>query len=81
MMDKARQKNMRSLEDELDLKDRALQATSEGITITDARLPDNPVIYVNPGFERLTGYSADEILVGTRVFCSPENRIKRRNVN
>jgi len=53
---------MAALEDELELKDRALEATSEGITITDARLPDHPVIYVNPGFERLTGYSADEIV-------------------
>jgi len=61
-VDKSRQKNMAALEDELELKDRALEATSEGITITDARLPDHPVIYVNPGFERLTGYSADEIV-------------------
>jgi len=25
-------------------------------------LPDNPLIYVNAGFERLTGYSADEVM-------------------
>ncbi len=44
------------------LKDRALSATAEGIAIADARLPDNPLIYVNSGFERLTGYSAQEVL-------------------
>ena len=45
-----------------DLKDRALAATVEGVTIADARLADNPLIYVNSGFETLTGYSATEVL-------------------
>jgi sigma-B regulation protein RsbU (phosphoserine phosphatase) len=44
------------------LKDRALDAAAEGITIADARLPGMPLIYVNTGFERLTGYSADSVL-------------------
>ncbi len=44
------------------LKDRALSAAAEGITIADARLPDRPLIYVNAGFERLTGYSREEVL-------------------
>ncbi|MBN2430107.1 MAG: SpoIIE family protein phosphatase [Acidobacteria bacterium] len=46
----------------LHLKDRALDGAAEGIVISDARLPDNPLIYVNSGFVRLTGYSADEVL-------------------
>lgn len=44
------------------LKDRALTASAEGITIADARLPDRPLIYVNAGFERLTGYTRDEAM-------------------
>lgn len=47
---------------QLELKDRALAASAEGITIADAGQPDNPLIYVNAGFERLTGYSAAEVL-------------------
>ncbi len=46
----------------LALKDRALAVSSEGITIADARLPERPLIYVNEGFERLTGYSSAEVL-------------------
>jgi PAS domain S-box-containing protein len=46
----------------LELKDRALAATAEGITIADATLPGNPLIYVNAGFERLTGFTAAEVL-------------------
>lgn len=45
----------------LKLKDRALAATAEGITIADARLPDMPLIYANAGFERLTGYPVAEV--------------------
>ncbi|KAM3111700.1 PAS domain S-box protein [Phormidesmis sp. 146-33] len=46
----------------LRLLERAIGASSNGIIITDATLPDNPMIYVNPGFERITGYSADEVV-------------------
>lgn len=45
-----------------DLKDRALASAAEGITISDPSLPDNPLIYVNSGFEQMTGYTADEVL-------------------
>ena len=44
------------------LKDRALDIAAEGITIADMRLPDQPLIYINEGFERLTGYSAKSML-------------------
>lgn len=40
----------------------ATNETTEGIVISDARLPDNPIIYANEGFERLTGYSRQEVL-------------------
>jgi PAS domain S-box-containing protein len=46
----------------LGLLERAVDATAEGITISDARQPDNPVIYSNAGFERLTGYAAHEVV-------------------
>jgi phosphoserine phosphatase RsbU/P len=46
--------------EQLLLKDRALASAAEGITIADALAPDRPLIYVNEGFTRLTGYTADE---------------------
>ncbi len=45
-----------------DIQDRAVDCASDGITISDMRLPDAPLVYVNAGFERLTGYSRGEIL-------------------
>ncbi len=45
-----------------DLFIKAVQASNNGIVITDMNLPDQPLIYVNPSFERMTGYSAEECL-------------------
>ena len=50
----------RRAEATLRLRDRALEAIGEGIMITDSAEFDNPVIYVNPAFEQLTGYSKEE---------------------
>lgn len=44
------------------LKDRALDIAAEGITIADMQHPEQPLIYINEGFERLTGYSARSML-------------------
>ena len=32
------------------------------VCITDPRLPDNPIVFVNPAFTRMTGYGPDEVL-------------------
>ena len=44
------------------LKDRALSETAEGITISDNLQHDNPIIYANNGFEKLTGYTKKYVL-------------------
>ena len=49
------------IEESLLLRDRAIQAVSQGIFITDPRRPDNPVIYASAGVERITGYRSDEV--------------------
>ena len=41
---------------------RAVAASSNGITISDSNLPDNPLTYVNRSFELMTGYSSEEVL-------------------
>ncbi|HEX2098259.1 MAG TPA: PAS domain S-box protein [Rubrobacteraceae bacterium] len=49
-------------EEALHLTDQAVVASSSGIVITDPKRPDNPIVYANPAFERITGYSAQEVL-------------------
>jgi PAS domain S-box-containing protein/diguanylate cyclase (GGDEF)-like protein len=41
---------------------RAVHAAAQGITITDATVPDDPLVYVNPAFLALTGYDRSEVI-------------------
>lgn len=38
----------------------AVLDSRDGVTISDATLPDNPLIFVNHAFEKMTGYSSEE---------------------
>jgi PAS domain S-box-containing protein len=49
-------------ENELHLRDLALQSIEDAVTITDPRQADNPIIYVNSAFEQMTGWSASEVI-------------------
>ncbi|HSD59735.1 MAG TPA: EAL domain-containing protein [Burkholderiales bacterium] len=49
-------------EEQLHLRDRVIESSSNGILINDLTRPNNPIIYVNPAFERMTGYSAGEVI-------------------
>lgn len=46
----------------LQLRDRAIASFDQGLCITDPARPDNPIIYVNDSFLRITGYSREEVL-------------------
>ena len=50
----------------LEILKQAVMDSRDGITISDNGVEDNPLIFVNPAFERLTGYSFEEI---TNVNC------------
>lgn len=41
---------------------RLVETLSEGVVLIDAQDSDHPVLYVNPAFETLTGYSSAELL-------------------
>ncbi len=61
-------------EEKLRLNMRALEASAFPILISDALAPDMPLIYVNPAFERTTGYSAAEVLGKNCRFLHGEER-------
>ncbi|NLC35557.1 MAG: EAL domain-containing protein [Alcaligenaceae bacterium] len=52
----------RQAEVALHLRQRAIEASANAIIIASATRPGYPVEYVNPAFERMTGYTADEII-------------------
>lgn len=56
------------------LSERVLETVSNGVAISDATQPDLPLIYVNPAFETMTGYSAVDVLGRNPRFLHGEDR-------
>jgi len=56
-----------------DMRDRAILAAGVSFTISDPRQPDCPLVYVNPAFERTTGYRwQDAVGRNCRFLQSPD---------
>lgn len=47
---------------DLRIRDRAIAAANKAIFITDPRQPENPIIYCNAAFEKITGYTPQEVI-------------------
>jgi PAS domain S-box-containing protein len=63
---------------EFDAKQRvfghAFESSLTAMVITDATKPENPIIYANPGFLQMTGYSAEEFIgKNCRFLQGPES--------
>ncbi|WP_426431103.1 PAS domain S-box protein [Winogradskyella sp. HB-48] len=56
------------------LRTKALDSAKNGIVITDALKPDNPIIYHNAAFEKLTGFTKEEILNRNCRFLQGDDR-------
>lgn len=62
----------RQTEARLRILERSVEASSSGVTIADAGVPGFPLIYVNPAFERMTGYRADDMIgANCRILQGP----------
>ena len=57
-----KQMKLKLAEQKLHLFERAIEASVNGIMITDAMAEHHPVLYINTAFERITGYSTDHII-------------------
>ncbi|MCE8041456.1 PAS domain S-box protein [Billgrantia desiderata] len=57
-----------------ELLERIVDASEDGIVVAEQEGDENILIYVNKGFERLTGYSADEILYQDCRFLQNDDR-------
>jgi diguanylate cyclase (GGDEF)-like protein/PAS domain S-box-containing protein len=61
-------------EERLRLFGRALDASVNSVAIVDATRPELPLIYVNPAFTAITGYSAEEVLGRNPGFLQGKDR-------
>ena len=58
-----------------DVSARALREVSCAVSVADARLPDQPLVYVNPAFERVTGYLTEQVVGrNCRLLQGPSTR-------
>lgn len=63
-----------SAEAMLVLSERVLDTVSNGVAISDATDPDLPLVYVNPAFEAMTGYAAEQVLGRNPRFLHGDDR-------
>ena len=63
---------------DLHIIQQAVHESRDGITIVDLRQKGWPVVFVNPAFERITGYTATEALGRNCRYLQGYNR-KDRN--
>jgi PAS domain S-box-containing protein len=57
-----------------ELLERIIDASEDGIVVAEREGDEHILIYVNQGFERMTGYSTDEILYRDCRFLQNDDR-------
>ena len=72
----------REIAEEKDLLAATIKGSPSGIAISDARDPEQPLVYVNPAFEAMTGYSQEEVLGQNCRFLSlePDQSLERQRI-
>ncbi|WP_316739171.1 PAS domain-containing protein [Pedobacter aquatilis] len=60
--------------DSFELMTKALDASISGIIITDHKQPDNPIVYCNAAFEKISGYDRNEIIGHNCRFLQADDR-------
>lgn len=58
----------------LSIQNNALASASNSIVIADAQQPNTPIIYSNAAFEKMTGYSQEEVLGKSSHFLQNDDR-------
>jgi PAS domain S-box-containing protein len=69
-----------TLKRDFDLLTQALDASLSGIILTDNQQPDNPIIYCNAAFEKMTGYVRKEIIGHNCRFLQREDRNQKERL-
>ena len=63
-----------STNENFEILTKALDASISGVIITDNKQPDNPIVYCNTAFEKISGYQRNEIIGHNCRFLQAEDR-------
>jgi PAS domain S-box-containing protein len=66
--------DVKNSRDKMMILERAISSARNGIVITDPNQFDNPIIYVNPGFLDMTGYTREEVIGHNCRFLQGDDR-------
>ena len=69
-----------NIKEDFELLRQALDASITGIILTDNQQPDNPIIYCNAAFEKLSGYTRKEIIGHNCRFLQREDRNQKERL-
>lgn len=64
----------KEIENALHIRNRALESAINGILIADAQQKDQPIIYANTAFTKMTGYEKDEVIGRNCRFLQSDDR-------
>jgi diguanylate cyclase (GGDEF)-like protein/PAS domain S-box-containing protein len=60
------------------LRDRAVESSQDGIVITSCTGGDHPIVYINPAFERITGFGlGDAVRAGIERFLLEQDELQQ----
>ncbi len=62
------------IQENLKIRNRALEAVGNGIVIVDAQHPEFPILYINKAFTQITGYEPHEVLGKNCRFLQKDDR-------
>ncbi len=66
---KQQEEEQQHAEEKINVLTKAIESISDGIFIIDAENPDFPIIYANQSFQKITGYSKNEIIGKSYAIC------------
>lgn len=70
----------RRAEEELRLRERAIEASTHGVMITEAK-PSYKILYANPALAHITGYSKEELIGKDSLFLKAKEQTEIERLN
>ena len=66
---KEHRKDQKQAKAQIHIFNQAIESTADGVFIIDVAKPDYPIIYVNPSFLKITGYTQNNIIGRNYLTC------------